>query len=589
MTSGSNEARELTSGGTMARERILLTVLGTNPKRARYALNVGQLDAQVAPIALFDLLAEPDRPDRVLALCTAKAKQDSWPLLGEALHERCRVQPIEVPAGDTQQDVDDFLTIATGAIPESAELTVDLTHGFRHFSFLTYIAVLYLIALHGVTLRGAYYAMLNPYPTPSPFLDLRPLLELPRWIYALEVLADTGSTLPIARILTGGENAQPARDNARDLTALSDAYLSGLPLELGWQAWNICSQRRRPLLRLLRDHHQLPLADTLVEGLVESLKPFTLAQRPIGDSWKTQVQLSKSELLRQAQFIDGLLTRGSVATALRLMREWTVSWVILQNATHQYWLRRNVRSVAERLLGAFKALAADNELHRLMTDEQRDLGRFWEALAEVRNAFAHHGMRGEDLIRGGQIAATRERVLHYWRQTLRTCPSVGVVLAGSSSRVLVSPLGMRPGVLFSALHACRSVGHRAYPGLCMVICSPQTREVIGEALNRTKYRGKVEALLLEDAFGGGPDSIRQLARSAREYFVGASEVLVNVTGGTTLMGLAAEELAATARSLACPVRRFGLIDRRSPREQDSDPYIAGEAFWLDAEEDSDDN
>ena len=64
---------------------------------------------------------------------------------------------------------------------------------------------------------------------------------------------------------------------------------------------------------------------------------------------------------------------------------------------------------------------------------------------------------------------------------------------------------------------------------------------------------------------------------------------MNVTGGTTLMGLAAEELAATARSLACPVRRFGLIDRRPAGQQEVDPYRTGEPFWLDSGEEGDAN
>ena len=55
------------------------------------------------------------------------------------------------------------------------------------------------------------------------------------------------------------------------------------------------------------------------------------------------------------------------------------------------------------------------------------------------------------------------------------------------------------------------------------------------------------------------------------------------------MGLVAEALAAAARKLACPVRRFGLIDRRPPEQQDTDPYQAGETFWLDSAEDVDAN
>ena len=584
------DERQLSASVPEPREHVLLTVLGTNPKLARYGLERRHTDAGIAPVALFDLLPEAARPHRVLALCTSEAKQESWPLLAKALGGRCELEPVMIAAGNAQEDVGLFLERVTEAIPEHVDLTVDVTHGFRHFSFLTYIAVIYLTALHDVRICGAYYGMLNKYPNLSPFLDLRPLLDLPRWVYALEALRDTGSTLPMARILRDGPDSQPARDNARDLTALSQAYLSGLPLELGWQAWNIRKSRRRPLRKLLRDDHRLPLADKLVEELAEILAPFALTNPPEGAGWKRKVGISEPELQRQVGIIDGLLKHGSLATALRLMREWMVSWVIWRKAPDDDWLSRNVRGNAESLLYAIKAIGGDDELRDALTEKQRQVGKFWEGLAEVRNAYAHHGMRGDDLFRDGSIAATQKCVLDYWNETLRTCPSVDLSLGASpGGRVLVSPIGLRPGVLFSALEACRAHGDRAEPALCLVICSPETAGTHAPAFQHAKYVGDVESLQLDDAFSGGAGAIRRLAQAARRHFIGASEVLVNVTGGTTLMGLAAEELAAAARSLACPVRRFGLIDRRPAEHQDADPYHAGKPFWLDAEEDGDAN
>ncbi len=111
--------------------------------------------------------------------------------------------------------------------------------------------------------------------------------------------------------------------------------------------------------------------------------------------------------------------------------------------------------------------------------------------------------------------------------------------------------------------------------------------MIAEALGYAGFSGKYEPLVLEDAFAGGAAEIERIAKMARAHLVGAAEVFVNVTGGTTLMGLGAEKLAAEARSLACPVRRFGLIDRRSTHQQDTDPYRTGEPFWLDPLEDHD--
>ena len=61
-------------------EHVLLTVLGNNPQPTLYAFNDREWEAKIAPIALFQLLPEHERPDRVLALCTPEARQASWPL-----------------------------------------------------------------------------------------------------------------------------------------------------------------------------------------------------------------------------------------------------------------------------------------------------------------------------------------------------------------------------------------------------------------------------------------------------------------------------------------------------------------------------
>ena len=155
---------------------MLLAVLGLAPRPARYVLGEREADARLAPVALLDLLPPADRPHRVVAFCTPEATEQSWPCLEAALRDRCQVERIDVPGGMTQDGVDTYLARVSSAIADrDIELTVDVTHGPRHFSFLTYIAVLYLAALRDVRVRGAYYSLPRENAA-SPFLDLRPLL-----------------------------------------------------------------------------------------------------------------------------------------------------------------------------------------------------------------------------------------------------------------------------------------------------------------------------------------------------------------------------------------------------------------------------
>ncbi len=563
----------------------MLTLLGLEPRSTRYTLEGQEVRADLAPVALLDLLAESERPDGVLALCTSEAKQDTGGTLVDQLENRYDVRLIDIPAGEDQDQIGQFLDVVTRAVPNNVHLTVDITHGFRHYSFLVYTALMYLTELCGVRIRGMYYGLLGQGKNgTSPFLDLRPLMELPRWTRALYVLRTTGSALPIADLLGTGKG-QPLKGIREEFRGLSEAYLAGLPLELGERALKVKDQRLRAFAKILRNDHHLPLSHELVGRLAEILAPQALDGKTTGPGWKRKVRLSKNELSRQARVVDSLFDNGHLPTALGLMHEWTLSWVIFaQHGDVDDWLSyQNVRSRARNLLGAFNAIGKNPELRGCLTDQQQSLGKYWDELTELRNGYAHHGMRPQVLIRDPKIGKKLESVIKYWNRTLRWGPNLSLYIGGShGGRVLVSPIGKRPGVLFSAVSAVRSGGENEQLKNCLVICSTDTEGRITEAVRQAGHAGQVTTLLLEDPFGAGREDINRLVKESRKHLVSADEVVINVTGGTTLMGLVAERIASEARRFARPTRRFGLIDRRPPHEQDSDPYQLGEALWLDS-------
>jgi CRISPR-associated DxTHG motif protein len=517
-----------------------------------------------------------------MALCTEQAKADSLPLLQDNLPKTCRVIAVEVPSGHSQADINSFLTKATEAIPlaeaGAVQISLDVTHGFRHFSFLTYIAGLYLVGLRNIELAGAWYGLLQE--GESPFLDLRPLLELPRWIHALQVLRDTGSALPLADTLEAGLADPTASTIAKELRQISECYLSALPLELGRQVGQFRSQRLKAMTGLVRNRHQLPLAKELVTGLDRLLLPFALGTSQGGVGWKKTVPLTPGELQRQAVLIDGLFLHKDEAMALGLLNEWTVSWALWCLDDTKHWLNfRSKRRHAASQLGAIAAACQKPALKALLTPKQKALGDFWHLLTNLRNGFHHHGMREEEIVGNPKTAGELSLVKPYWHDTLRACPRFSLQVGdGDGGALLVSPIGHRPGVLYSALLACRErIG--AEPSACLVICSSESADAISEAASQAGFHGRISQLVLEDPFGGYQEFPR-LRQEAQAAFLQAGDVLVNVTGGTTLMGLAAQELENLARSFARPIQRFGLIDRRPSQEQVADPYRPGEAFWL---------
>lgn len=569
-----------------APQHLLLTALGKYPKGVSYSFGEQRINASLAPIALFELLPEAERPDCIVALCTEEATLGSLSLLEETLGDRCEVRQVNVTDGDNQEDINCYLDKVVKAIPNDVDLTVDITHGYRHFPFLTYTAVLYLAALDGIRLRGAYYGMLKQDET-STFLDLCPLLQLPRWVYALEVLNDTGSTFPLSQILKNETENNSTQSNTPYLKQFSEAYLSGLPLELGWQAHNIqLDNSRESLSQTLQNSHHPPLTHELIERLMKIVKPFALIEEPIlgNKKWKRHINLSESELIRQSRVIKSLLDHGHFAAAFGLMREWTVSWAVWLHGQKEKWLDNKVRSKATNTLGAIGAVARDGELSDYITEEQRKFGKFWITLCDIRNSYHHHGMSTQVLIEDDKTQKKFLRIKDYWEKTLSLCPDFCLSLRDSSGgKTLVTPIGEHPGVLFSALQACREDGNGESPALCLVICSSETKGMIAEVLEHAEFKGRYEPLMLEDPFGGQEES-ESLVRKERKHFIGSDMVLVNVTGGTTLMGLTAESFATEAHKLSCSVRRFGLI---KSKKSDTNPYQMGKTFWIDPEESED--
>ena len=183
------------------------------------------------------------------------------------------------------------------------------------------------------------------------------------------------------------------------------------------------------------------------------------------------------------------------------MNEWTVSWVIWRRfpGLAAEWLDfHKARRKAAGVLNAIRAISDDNELaDRFLEDEQRRLGGYWKSLSDLRNGYNHHGMRHRDLGNASEIRQERDNILDYWRKHLRQLPDfLPVIGAEAGGLVLVSPIGQRPGVLYSALEASRNESDGAGPTVCLVICSEETERFIDAAADRAGYAGRLSGFVL---------------------------------------------------------------------------------------------
>ncbi len=602
------------------KQHILLTSLGTRVyNNTEYVLEGKTATADLAPLALMELfnkLGLPT-PNRFVAVVTDGAKESTWPVFYKWVYDNRRTKPesISVIDGRDTSEIRDILESVAQHIPEGVDLTLDVTQGFRHFPFIFYALVLYLKSLRSVNICGVYYGMAEGIPQndPKPIIDLQPLLELPEWFYAVRMFRDQGTTSPIAKLLEplseqlrqkGDElrgNAKKPPPEAQELYKQANqvkqadpnkrpgsvdwleryafAYEAALPLELEKASRGLIDSIEE--LPAIGSQDLPPLVGELTRSIVSTAQETAFVKPPKAPKkiglWKDTIPLDEGELERQAYMIDLYLERGQLSLAAGLMREWIVSWAIWKSGKTgeiENWLDNNeVRTRYERILGAIGASAKSGGPKLILTPEQNEFRKFWNQLTDnLRNALHHHAMRTEAL---EEVPSSLKDVQRFWNQLKEDGLKAtdGIDLPPLGGRLLISPQGRRPGVLFSALKI-------ANPDTCLVICSDISADSTRDAANAAGFKGQIEQIKLDDPIGGF-NEIEKVAEHAKGYLLYADEVIANITGGSTLMGVIVQHLVEESQKLNRSMRRFALIDRRSTQEQDTVPFVESESHWLD--------
>jgi CRISPR-associated DxTHG motif protein len=576
---------------------VLLTAIGKNPRETKYCLAEKTVEAEFAPLALAQLLNKSFA--MVYVLVTEGVKTVEWPRFHrkmQALIPAAQVVPIGIPDGRTTAE----LSVIIQSIAQNLEadgpdlkLTLDITHGLRHFPFLFHALVLYLSGLRGVGISGVYYGALEMAGDEKPFVNLKPLVELPDWSYAVRIFRDSGATGPIADLIRNHEDiwrldAKASGDNvalhrratqfgtvAKRLGEFTEAYESALPVELGKAAKDLFNQLRSPPGSITA---AVPLANELIDLLLESIVPLIppepeeAAELVKGNRhWKAGIVLTQTELHRQAFLIDQYLQRHEIALALGLMREWLVSLVSFHSNQPYNWLNRSARLSTEHKLGSLGTYIRISSVLGLPepTEEQKHWGKFWNRLSESRNYYHHHGMnQQQDHVDIEKI----KKAWRHWKTDLPALPQLG----GGAGRLLICPFGLSPGVLFSALR-------HVHPARCLLLSSKESAGQAKEAVDRAGWSGTPEITIVQDPYRGFAE-YENVRKAASEMIFQADEVWVNLTGGTTLLGIFAQQLSEQAKMFQRPVKRFVLIDPRSPDAHRSDPYQCAEIHWLDKDD-----
>jgi hypothetical protein len=136
--------------------------------------------------------------------------------------------------------------------------------------------------------------------------------------------------------------------------------------------------------------------------------------------------------------------------------------------------------------------------------------------------------------------------------------------------VLVTPLGTSPGTLFSVLR------HSAAAQV-VVLTSREGMARIAEVQRAIGFRDEITVVQVDDPFRCF-DAAPIVTRCREAITIAAPyRLVVNVTGGTTALQLAAQ---AVYREYRGPKKMVAVVDPRTVAEQREEPYRVGEVFVI---------
>lgn len=352
--------------------KILLSFLGTgNYQEVPYTLEGKTYRTPYTQEALVRHL-----PDHTLkVLLTERARE----VHGEALARRVPYEAIAIPDGRTPEELWSVFNAIVEAVPQGATLTMDISHGFRSQPVLALAVVHFLSVAKDVKVERVVYGALREDGT-GEFLDLTPFLELLAWTQAASDLKRYGFGRPMAELLKSLHRATWREGGGAQALAPLGNILENLSISLELLRIKEAGKHARGLLtsleRVREDLERFPPSrplGLLLEGLRERYSGL-VAKKP----------LVQADLEAQAQMVELLLTTGSLAQALALMREMMVTWVCLKRSLDPL----EYREVGEAFLWAWYKKAQRGD-----ADEEAGLGSLWNDLANARNDVAHAGMR----------------------------------------------------------------------------------------------------------------------------------------------------------------------------------------------------
>ena len=565
-------------------KHYVITSIGTNPRETTYTLNGKSARGKFSTTALIKLL--PEIPDKIIVLATEGAKEKSLEEFKKEVNIDLDV--VSIPDGKNKEEVEELLKIMLENIPENSKITLDITGSFRHFSFLFFVAALYLTSLKKVEIENAWYGMFEGKDENgnTPFVNMRIMLDMVEWFYAVKSFVKNPGNTDLSKMFKLTKKRIFKETNNTDVSNYigkfyklfqnyNMSYEAGLPLELGKSAKNLEGLIKEWDKSNNYDIPIIPLQEELFDNISKSFENFLIGDENSEDNWKENFILDMDEVKRESKIIDTYMNNEHYSNAIRLMREFLITVCILKNRKNESepWLEYIHRKPYEDKLNGISFMNQETDLD--LPENVKELGKIWDKIAKLRNNIAHNGMSNDYI----KIEKNAKKIRTLWESIKEKLDDdyfwkLDADIESEKEGLLITPLGLSPGLLYTALELIR-------PEKSIIITSEEGKKDIPKIRDFSAYMGDLEIVTISDPHKGFEEiKTRVNNKNIDNWILKADDIIVNLTGGTTVLQYAVELLSRKAERFGKRVTRVAMIDKRSIDEQKRNPFVKGDMVIL---------
>ena len=549
----------------------LVTFIGTGDyKETYYTFADKKVYTRYFPV----MAAEITRPAKILVVRTKEAQARHGAELRNELIKRGLTEPtsIEIPFGKSTNELWQIFNTLVDEVNQNDRVVFDITHSFRSQPLISFLSIAYLKFVKDVKIQALYYGAYEAKneSNESPVFDLTGFCSLLDWIIGVNSFVKHGSAQEISFLLgeaqrLAKEEQGPARRELRKfgkiIEDISRALFTNRPFEVTSETrkLNYYTGRSEQRELLERDTREWAAPfGVLIDHIINKLSPFA------GPAETSDPENLKSHF----EMVRWYVEHNYAPQALSMMRELVISEIMYRNNLYGQVFDRNARESA-----AYKLL---------FTGADTIPARLWSKLRGLRNDVIHTGWNEESRSSRKVMEETRAclDLLEQMFKEERVIPAAEVDMRQTEPvKVLVSPLGKSPGLLYTALHHIN-------PERLFVLTSKEVREnYLEEIMSKAGYNGEIAVVEVNDPFAGFAE-LPHVIKELRKYFdqLPFHQMYINLTGGTTLLQHFVSRVAQMHVDSRVKTTTAAMIDRRPVKEQQDNPYVVGEIITVEESE-----